>query len=65
VVSAQWSPSALWGRYPALFECDIPMKVDWDSGTDYMASLVKFDPDGLFPADTHEEAHYRSPYPGL
>jgi hypothetical protein len=29
---------SLWGRCPAMVECDMPRKIDWTLEADYMAS---------------------------
>jgi hypothetical protein len=65
VVSAQWSPSMVWGRRTAVVECDISRIVDWMSRADCMASsATRSNSDGFFPVGTPEGAHLHVPSQG-
>jgi hypothetical protein len=53
VVSAEWSPSALCGRFPAVVECDTSRKVNWTWRADCKASSgVESNSDGFCPLGT-------------
>jgi hypothetical protein len=65
VVSVWRSYSALWGRWPAVVECNISRKVEWMSRANCMASLVtRSNSDGFFPMGTPGGACLCSPSQG-
>jgi hypothetical protein len=62
VVSARRSPSALWGRCPAVVGRVLSRRVDWTLGADCMVSSVAgCNSDGYFPVGTPEGARLRIP----